>query len=403
MFLISSSDPSTYTSQGYILDTKGINAYEQLMLYNDSPYGLQLILADKSTDVLPAYWNKDFIINQPMDKVTIIPVYSLNNPTQYPISSLYGTLYEKEERVASVNASMNRGIVVTNSTGIPVNQQSSTLLNRGNAPGTNVINLASTSNASDTAVVTNDGLWTLDVTIAGALVQFLKTAITDPILSLGAVSHLVEVLGNLTVDGTTTLTGVVTANNASNAIAAKTLLDGANLPGGLGRSASSDIIQISTTDVNYRAAGSSGTNVNARVQGKGTGRTYLNSGSVDVLYVDGNNGLIIPVGKIGTASAGDRVDWSGNNFYAKGAIANAGFVYQAPSGTTVWSRTQESTFTGTGSGTYNHNCGGTPNFISPVCNAASSSQTFGVASITTTQCTVTTGAGLAFIAKAERF
>lgn len=54
-----------------------------------------------------------------------------------------------------------------------------------------------------------------------------------------------------------------------------------------------------------------------------------------------------------------------------------------------------STFTGSGSGTYNHNLGTTPAIVLPMCDI-SGSQTMGYDSLTSTQVHITAGGGLSF-------
>jgi hypothetical protein len=54
-----------------------------------------------------------------------------------------------------------------------------------------------------------------------------------------------------------------------------------------------------------------------------------------------------------------------------------------------------STFSGAGSGTYNHNLGGTPAIVLPMCNV-SGSQTMGYDSANSTQVHITSGGGLSF-------
>src|SRR5712691_3555920 len=104
--------PSNSNSSGTI-DTHGANTNEQLVIYNDSVFGLQLTFPDTSVDILPPGWGKDFIVKSvPMGKVTWTIINQVQ-ATNYPLIEVYGTLYEPDEHRPSIDTSMQRGIAVT--------------------------------------------------------------------------------------------------------------------------------------------------------------------------------------------------------------------------------------------------------------------------------------------------
>lgn len=117
MKLVTPFDPTVGTT-GYI-NTNGINAGEQIVLYNDSLIGLALTFSDGSSDILPASWAKDYIVkNTPMGRVKW-DFYNTISLINYPISLVYGSLYEPGEHVASVNTPIPRSFSVGNTSAVP--------------------------------------------------------------------------------------------------------------------------------------------------------------------------------------------------------------------------------------------------------------------------------------------
>jgi len=256
---------------------------------------------------------------------------------------------------------------------------SQTLVNTGNPTGTNVVTVNSTANAGNTFTLTNDGLIQLFVTIAGALVQALKSNETDPILQLGAATHLVEVLGDLTVDGNTILSGTATVNGNATLKGSTSLdnghftTDGAGLvnrlekgilfnhpsypANELGNIASGDVLSISAAAPRYD------THLKAGSASSGS-RIYMEPDLSQVMYA---------------ASDGIHVNGANNALFFRNGNAFGAI----------------SSFTGSGTGTYNHGNDGTPFFIAPIVSVAGSA-TQGYDTLTATQCHITLGAALAF-------
>jgi hypothetical protein len=110
---------------------------------------------------------------------------------------------------------------------------------------------------------------------------------------------------------------------------------------------------------------------------------------------------------INDISGNNLIDWTAGGVYLKGNPSSDGPAhYQADGSNTDWTFSAWSAFSGTGSGTFNHGlkrkgAGIVPDIIvANPCATASSSQTIGFANFTTTQCLVTTGAGLSWQALA---
>jgi len=104
--------PSNANASGTI-DTKGVNKNEQLVIYNDTVFSIKLTFPDTNVDIIPPSWGKDWILpNQPMGIVKWEVVNQIQG-TNYPITQVYGTLYEPTEHVARLNTSMSRSPAVT--------------------------------------------------------------------------------------------------------------------------------------------------------------------------------------------------------------------------------------------------------------------------------------------------
>lgn len=210
MKLITSFDPSSASSG--ILDTNGINTDEQLMLYNDSLTCLVLTFADGSVDILPPSWNKDFIIKTTkMDKVKWTAIFQIS-AQGYPISKVYGTLYEPDEHVASVNAGMQRGFTLTGGgigTGV--------LIDDGNPPGHEFLEATVSGAPGSTWALFNDGnnsfLGVLVSNVVNKLIQMFATSSIP--LVLGVTNTTTEMLSNLVLDGFLHLEGPIQTGSGS--------------------------------------------------------------------------------------------------------------------------------------------------------------------------------------------
>lgn len=383
MKLIPSFDPSVATSG--TIDTLGVNPNEQLMLYNDSLYGLKLTFADGSIDVIPPSWNKDFILKTvPMGKVTW-ETYVTITATNYPVSLVYGSLYEPDEHVSSVNAGMQRGFTLTG--GNVVSGLTSSIVNTGNPAPTNIIQVQPSDVASNVYTIYADSSGNLYVQAdnAGTVTKLLNiTGGATPSVSIvGGVKgglHLGQLAQGDTLDtdgnGNTYIKSVATSNQTVNI-----------QPNG------------STTSASFPASGGVVINNNTYYEIKnaaGTTKAIIGVDASDNVVVNavGTNGINFNdntgalVANIGTGTNG--ITFYQNLTFSNGAINF--FVGEIG---------RVNHFTGTGTGTYNHGLGSTPGWVAPIVSV-SGSATQGYDTAGTTTVHVTLGSSLAFVAYAIR-
>lgn len=415
MNIITPFDPQA-SPLGGIIHTNGVNKDEQLMLYNDSPVGILLTFQNNDKGIIPAYWNKDFIIDRPMGDVTWTVLYTLLTPTQYPVSTFYGEIYESQEHKTSANSAINRGVVVTGGSVTATTSGATSLTNDGNAAGSPFIESTVLGQTVSSINITNDGITIIREIIAGALTQVLKLSSSDPIVSLGAIGHNVEVLGNTVLDNGLNV-GVIRDNVNGNVT--------------LDLSAGDGSIKISGIALLTHILGNLTVDGTTTLSGILTAPAANDLGAVSVLtHILGNltvegtvthNGLLFQVGtslfttnprlnskRIDDGAGNALIDWSGTFTKVNGGISTPGpFQYYANGTNMDWRHFGESAFGATGNVTVNHGlkykgAGLTPQSII-ACQGinAVGSQTMGASSTGATQTTITTGAGLAWTAYAQ--
>lgn len=221
-----------------------------------------------------------------------------------------------------------------------VNTVSNTLVNTGNPPLTpNVIKIQPSDASSPTWIADNIGNLTISGDNAGTLIQLIAGASPEVILAASSILTLIK--GNLQVNG---LVGMNVAPSSSNELEVVSNLDTSRAILAVGHSStqSANILEVQS---------SSGTTL----------FDVESNGNVDV------SGSILCTDL--------RAGGSGN------------FLRQ----------TQH--FSGTGSGTFNHNLGTTPKIVIPMTHV-SGSQTMGYDSENATQVHITAGSGLAWVAEA---
>lgn len=373
--LITPFNPQASTSG--IIQTNGVNANEQLMLYNDSPVGLRLTFPDGSTDILPPGWNKDFILKSvAMSKVTWVQYNSIV-ATGYPASQVYGTIYEPDEHVASINASMQRGFTLTGGSA-SLSSSVGNIVNDGNPSGTFIIEVTVSGAPGSSIVLKSDGTITLAELIANVVTPFLQSFPgTATILKLGESGKTVEVVGTLTVDSTILANGGVNTNTIRDDVNGNVAAD----------------LSAGTGDINFKQQVIIENQKN--VLGKDTGGTariilFIGAGSDTILRACGVGSQILLQTQDGT----NQGTVNANGFTIPKANSH-GFTWF--NGNFI---PEISFFTGTGSGTYNHGWNGSgetgvPFWIAPIVTVAGSA-TQGYDSVTSTQVHVTLGAALAF-------
>lgn len=238
--------------------------------------------------------------------------------------------------------------VVNNSVAV-----TSSVKNDGNPAATQVVEATVTGSSGSNVVINNDGTGTISVLIAAALVQILKLAAADPVVALGAATHLVEILGNLQVDGS--ITQSVGGQTATYSVDSSGNLN-------IYSSGASGSIQLGVNNV-----------LGVVMAAFAGGITYLKSPTEIQFQVPQ-----------GTSTA--RITSGGFN------IINGSLKWK--SGDTL---SQTHAFNGTGTGTYAHGCVAAPFAVLPMTNV-SGSQTMGFDSVTATQVHITAFSGLNFTA-----
>ncbi len=199
---IQSFNPSVNLTTS-VIDTKGVNKGEQLVLFNDSVFGLLLTFPDGSIDILPACWCRDFVIKStPMGLVQWSILNQLVPAANYPIIQVYGVLYEPGEHIAPVNASMQRGMTITGGTGVLANS----VVNDGNLLTPRNVFIESTPSGvgQSTVSIATDGSMTIKGDVAGVLTTLLQLVPAAPngtsSVILGDAARFVEILGKMLVD-----------------------------------------------------------------------------------------------------------------------------------------------------------------------------------------------------------
>ena len=311
------------------------------------------------------------------------------------------------------------------------------LQNDNNVAGTPILETTVQGQGTSNQTATNDGLWSLGVIIGGSIVKWLQTSVSDPIVKLGAVSHIIEALGALTVDqnlivkGTTSLdNGAITTNgsgtitgtlngNATTATTSASATTATNVSGSGTITAATETLTGTGTalTVNHNATVSGALSASsATVSGT------LTAGAVSINAQDivAGSGSFISLGSNNTV--GNILDsLSSGGTYLKGPIA---INFQVPDGTTVGQFTSAgaqligtgnkvhndtlagfSVFTGNMSAsptTFNHGLHTTPKIVLAVDTSGSGSiNTYQCYNYTSTQVTMRStfnGAGNPFIA-----
>ena len=451
MRLVGTFDPATSTTKE--IEVGAADPGSKLLMYNRSLVDLVINFENGSTDVIHAceakWWTLDGYtptitwtslavlntLNPAISQVTVIlynPVEELNG--NYPMSLIYQTNIGNQVSTVGTATSAQQ------------------IINDGNASGQQIIEATPTGAAGSTWIAKNDGTLTVSEYVSATLTKLLQVLPgTTTAMKLAALNRTVEVLGSLLIDQNLTVTGVVTATNASNSIQASSvpasgvqagtlasgvtvpgsqvsgtvtnattatnLSTGANLPGGkLGKSTDGDILDANGTNTYLKAA---------------SGYVALQSPNGSTNFYANSTGVFIPGGAVyGTDSSNTCIAVSGSTGSGNTRIQNTDLIsLQVPGGTTQVSVTSTDTkvsnafttlgncfltngktnqigtnnlvaaasfgITFTTTVTTNHNYrNGTPNVVTSLCNTSGSTATVGVDSITSTQITLRQGSGV---------
>ena len=185
------------------------------LLFNESGCGLKLQFLDSGdTDSVPAGAWRKYPLAPGEERVTWSVVYILPNA---PVSLILGTLYRPDEEVPDVGILGNSPISIGGSVSTT---NINALSNETSVLGTKIIDIG-TLTIGDLLDIFNDHfLW--QVQQSGVAHQVLKGQTSGNPLQIGQsgdisevlgqllIDQLLHVAGNLTVDGTSLLTGIAT-------------------------------------------------------------------------------------------------------------------------------------------------------------------------------------------------
>ena len=324
-----------------------LNKPATLYFHNDSGCGLGMTLKDSGNQFnLPAGAWVPIPIGPGESEVDYIVKYVLPNP---PVSTLMIAYYAPGEPIPQTSTLGNSPVGIGGSV-----QTSSvqTLSNEGNAAGTLVIDIGDTAISQLVKFFTDH--FAISVDQSGVAHTVLKGNTTGNPLQLGQAGDISEVLGQLTVDQLLTAALGIAISASGLSVLGGTVTDTLRVTG--------------ATEVD----GNINSGANDIVLNAATGHTVtIQVNGVNILKIDGANAALQG---------------------AFGFALGSGGVYRFRNGGTMQAI---SNFSGSGSGTYNHNFGSAPFDVIPIVDVAGSA-TQGFDSVTSTQVHVTLGAALSF-------
>lgn len=345
-------DPATSTSDTFTVPQSSANG--KMVVYNESNISLQFTFQNGNTAYVPAWTAMLFHgpfgnVNVTWEQQTI-----LSGGGAAPLSQVVVETYSCNEPIpGTFPAALVRQTNIGNS--VPVSTSANAIINDGSVTNTNIVEATVSGDSASAVKITNNGAESLGTTAnPGSLTITASAGHTGISVGGGCQSHFDDAKiytdgnGTLIITGACDVTGQVNGSTASFTGNVESL--SLELSGG--------------TNVPKISSDSSG-NINIDVPA-GTRIAQINGGGVDLT----------------TASTYD---------------ITAGTMHAASAFKFSNSQTMSkiSTFSGTGSGTYNHNLGGTPAIVLPITDV-SGSQTMGYDTVTSTQVHITAGGSLAF-------
>ena len=374
MRLLPKFDPSAVNTDGTTggrIDVGSADVNAKLLIYNQSPVNIGLDFQNGNQEVIHANEANYFVLDGDTPEIRWF-VYSVLNLTGNPISETQLTLYSGSEKITGTYPiSISHITNIGNPVATTVTSTQNTLTNDGNATNTQFIEATQVGSTGSNHFADNSGNFYLAEYVSSVYNKIFQVIVgAATVIKLGLSGRLVEVLGNLQVDGTIAVTGAASLDNA------KITTDGS---GNLG-------VQGGNT------ASGSFTHLNGGVY---LGRDSFNSSHTLMkvlaadndahLYTTNNNGNLKITNSGQTADIAKFNDSTGFQIVTGKLIFSDGATMQ-----------KFHTFSGTGSGTFNHTNGSTPSGIQVTCSSGSGSQTMGAGNYTSTQVTITTGAGLSW-------
>lgn len=422
MKIIAPFDPSVSMSGS--IDPGVVNPCGRIYLFNESPIGVTLTLADGSTASLPPYFYRSYVIRTP-GLITWSQFYTLQNTGA--VSRIFGESYESGEAktLTFTEGPLNRQTNLGNS--IPVSNSSNSVVNDGNAASTNIVEATVSGDSASAVVLTNDGSLKLgNVTRNGSVTLTGTATVTDLIVSSGHIGQAAsaDVLDAGTA--TTYLKGQAGVNIQVPNGTSRVELDSSTV------TVSENFHVTGTSQFDQRTRHSQGitfpiSSGNGKIYGDlGNQRLLIDMPDGTVIFRMANDGSIHSVGDISLGNNGTSknvLDAIANgNTYLK---SSQGVNFQVPNGTSVASAdggglhvlvgklnllvgalSRISTFSGTSvSGTVSiaHNLGTTPDICIVMMRSQSSSTTYSVDWNSTNCIIYAFNGGIPFVGVALKF
>lgn len=361
-----------------------------IVFWNESNISLNISFQDGTTMYLPGWYHRHKCGYS--GDITWSLRTTLNSPNP-PTSEVIVEMYVSGEHfpsdgpiVRQTNGSAEASVTSTNA-----------IVNTGNPVLTSIISAQPIDAASPTWAADNSGNLTIKSDNAGTLTTLLQLiAGASPAVKLAAAAVLVECLGDVQVDGTTTLQGTLVANGQI------TLGSTAGIIGGthtlIGKTTAGDILDAGTTADTYLK---SLNNINLQVNGS-TQVTVSSNGlravNGAVYGTDLSNTIIQSTGSSGSGNTRvqntDHISLQVPGGSEQLGISSTGCTFSHSINFPVGSIGQLSKFNGTGNGTVATGITNPTAISFDPCTASGSSQTIG--GTLASSSVVTTGAGLAW-------
>lgn len=365
--------------QGTVYPSGLTNGCGTLYFLNKSNFGLLLMFEDGSVVSIPAWFARPFKVKNKSNQLWIVSAYMLNIASP-PIQQLWYEAYQANEDATGLYSGP---IPYQSTVGGNVTSTVSGISNQGETPPIDVIFDQPAGYSSPTIHLTDLGQLLLALKNNAATQYYLDLAsldipqewqvqqLTSGTLRVRDITHGITVFDMLAGGGVRASSGLFIVDSAGN-------ITGVNLT------------SMGQSSLDNGAIATDGTGLLELLKNLAAGNVaYLKIAPADTPAVEfdffvlgaSDNSLDIH----DTSNGASAVQLLGT----KGVKARARGMYRGP-----WSR-----FTGSGSGTYSHGLGVTPNHVTPIVNVAGSA-TQGYDTATSTQVHITLGAALSFDAEA---
>jgi hypothetical protein len=213
MRTITPFDPSI--TAGGTFDPLVVNKCGRIVLYNESPAGLQLQFTGGSTATLPPYFFRSYYVATP-GLVQWTRTYSIQSGGS-PLSQVVGDAYEPAEAThhTFTEGPLNRQLNIGNP--LTLSSSATSVQNDGNIAATSVVEATQISGPASNIEILNDGSFKANEYIAGILTQLFRIIPGNATpIQLAAADRLTQVLGGLQVIQGAHVNGALTVDSTIN-------------------------------------------------------------------------------------------------------------------------------------------------------------------------------------------